>query len=160
MATMNLADITLPQEQVAIPGTKDTFGVGALSFTDIVALFRAHKDIASDMFMRFQGEGADKNKVVMTAIGTMIDEAPDLVCAIISCASGNGFSQIELAKRLPLSSQTKALESIARLTFGRVEDDGVKEFLNTVGNAIAVVTQTINDVTTALPSGSDKSDAT
>ncbi|UDY80369.1 hypothetical protein AXY1_58 [Achromobacter phage AXY1] len=159
---VDLRSFALPQETVGIPGTDAVIRVGALSFEDIVALFLRHKVIAADLYLRFLGEDADKKKVVTAALGTFIQEAPELAAAIIAIGAGYGMDDGVIAKiqKLAFPTQTQALEKIGMLTFGRLEDDAVKKFLGTVTSALAVFNETLTEVSRALPAGSVPSEGT
>ncbi len=162
MPNVDLKTFVLPQSNVGIPGTDLVLSVGALSFTDIVALFVRHKEIMGDLYLRFMGEDTDKKKVVRAALGTFISEAPDVAATVIAMGAGYGMDEraIETCKRFAFPMQAEALEKIATLTFGRLEDDAVKKFFRTVADALAVFNAMMNEGSQALAAGSDQSAGT
>ncbi len=110
-----------------------TITVRGLSSEDVMRLVKIHGPAMSAIFDKVTKNAIDLDLNNMSNIASvLLDQAPAIVSdtIVIACDSKDVVAAFEVAQRLPVSAQLKALEAIAELTF--VEGGGVGEFFETV----------------------------
>lgn len=148
-----LRNIKLPTTSVAIPGLDDVFEVRGLSVPDMVSLFQQFKPAMTALYVKVVDSGGPQLDSSLNdhMLKLIIDEMPDFTAALLATANGEaGDEETQaIAHQLPGPTQLEALQAVCALTFGRMEDNGVKKFIerltntfNAIGKIIAETGQT------------------
>lgn len=144
---MALNDIEIPRLHIPVHGSKG-FYVRGVTFEDLNFLIDNNQEAIQNLALMLGqatdrgADEADRRASAMLASMTTID--PVLAAQIIACASGNAGeevaeSDIVTARQLPLTVQTEALVSIARLTFE--VSGGIKKFVELVFGTLVLIDQ-------------------
>lgn len=174
MSLTQLTDIGFETAEITVRPAKgdkpaQTLKVRGIGLQDLMKLLRVHGPGMVGLFNKLmgaaqiaeatKGEGAasvdplDAANIILVAM----EQAPDLIADLIVLAtdSPNTQAAFQVASRLPMPVQLKALQEIVRLTLE--EHGGVGEFIETVLSLVGGANGLLNNLRAytagSLPSG-------
>ena len=121
-----LEDVTVPETEVPIPGSKVGLTVRGLSADDIAALYGACTAEIEELFDLFR-DGTELG--VPGVAKALLDRHIGLACTIIAYANDSPDQAMKV-RRLPVATQLQALTDIGHLTIVSTAD--VKKILASV----------------------------
>lgn len=118
-----IGDITVPETDVPIPGSKVGLTVRGLSADDIAAIYGGCKDEIDELFDLFR-DGQELG--LANVVKAIMDRHVGLACNIIAYANDSP-DQAAKVRTFPVAVQLQALSEIGRLTIVSTAD--VKKIL-------------------------------
>jgi hypothetical protein len=125
---VGLSDITIERRTIAFDG--QSFDVRGLSFSDLLALAREHRDEISLIFEYFNDIEGEVDIAVL--LDKVLGAAPDAVNKAVAMAADEP-ENAHVVATLPVTAVMEALINIAQLTFKSEEElSRFMEALNTI----------------------------
>lgn len=145
-----LSDVPLSTSDIDINGTTVTFR--GLSLADLAKIVPRHGAQMALMFGKVYQGGVIEADSISTIARVLAVEAPDLMAEVIALASDDDTPKaIEVAKRIPFSTQITILDAIYQNTFSSEAD--VKKLREVITRMVLSAALAIEQMTPGLLSG-------
>jgi len=137
---MSLSNYNPETTTVDLPGRGGSLTVRGLSFQDLTALIRDHRETIEKLFNDYSDDGSNAHSLLTK----LLTNSPEFCAHVIALACDEPEA-VDNALRLPLTAQLDALIAVGKMTFE--EAGGVKKFLE----QIIMIIQGVTGVMEQLP---------
>lgn len=144
---MSLANYEPETTTVDLPGRGGSLTIRGLSFQDLTALIRDHRETIEKLFNDY----SDEETNAQSLLTRLLTNSPEF-CAQVIALSADSPEHVEKARRLPVTVQLDALIAVGKMTFE--EAGGVKKFLE----QIIMIIQGVTGVIDQLPASQTQTD--
>lgn len=136
---MSLANYKPETTTVDLPGRGGSLTVRGLSFQDLTALIRDHRETIEKLFKDYSDEDSNAQNLLTK----LLTNSPEFCAQVIALAC-DAPEAVNNARMLPITAQLDALIAVGKMTFE--EAGGVKKFLEQIIMIIQGVTGVIDQL--------------
>lgn len=128
MAKRKLSGISIPERDIPVTGTKQSFSVRALGVADLQLGYDLYAGAIEALYSAFVE--SDDKLTIPEFVKRVVSESPEVAAFTIAAASDEP-GELVIASKLPLLTQIEALTAIAQMTFHSL--DALKKTLAQMG---------------------------